>query len=132
MKFILILYIIYIIISNINNQTGVLNIQGVHNRLNNLTNTNESILYYSIEKLKKDELVQTVKELQSKVKDDKSKSLIDIIKLFYRKVYQNYIFIIKILRKLTLFSLFFKLLSKIKWIKLFEEVYIHLLHLYLV
>ena len=42
-----------------------------NNNLNNSLNTNDSILYYSIEKLKKDELVQTVKELQSKVKDDK-------------------------------------------------------------
>jgi hypothetical protein len=114
MKFIIILYIIYIIINNLHNQSGVQFVQGVHNNLNNLTNTNESILFYSIEKLKKDELVQTVKELQSKVKDDKKLTFIDIIKLFYKKVYQNYSFIVKFLSKITILSIIFKLISKIK------------------
>lgn len=117
MKFIIILYIIYIIINNLHNQSGVQFVQGVHNNLNNLTNTNESILFYSIEKLKKDELVQTVKELQSKVKDDKKLTFIDIIKLFYKKVYQNYSFIVKFLSKITILSIIFKLISKIKWIR---------------
>lgn len=117
MKFIIILYIIYIIINNLHNQTGVQFVQGVHNNKNNLTNTNESILYYSIEKLKKDELVQTVKELQSKVKEDKKLTFFDIIKLFYRKVYYNYSFIVKFLSKLTILSIIFKLISKIKLIR---------------
>jgi hypothetical protein len=114
MKFIIIFYIIYIIINNLHNQTRVQFIQGVHDNLNTLINTNDSILFYSIENLKKDELVKTVKELQSKVKDDKNLTFINIIKLFYKKVYQNYIFIIKIFSKLTILSLIFRIFFKIK------------------
>lgn len=68
--FIIILFIIYNIIINIYNQTGVLFYQGVQFNNDPINESNDSILLYSIEKLKKDELVKTVKELQSKVKED--------------------------------------------------------------
>ena len=125
MIFMLILLLfIYILINNISNQLEFFNIQGVQQNLNNRNSliNNESLLLFSIDKLKKDELVKTIKELQSKVKEDDSNlkriSFFEIIKLLYKKIYNNYIFIIKILSKLTIISILFKLFSKINLIRI--------------
>jgi len=120
----ILLLFIYILINNISNQLEFFNIQGVQQNLNNRNSliNNESLLLFSIDKLKKDELVKTIKELQSKVKEDDSNlkriSFFEIIKLLYKKIYNNYIFIIKILSKLTIISILFKLFSKINLIRI--------------
>ncbi len=81
--FIIILFIIYNIIINIYNQTGVLFYQGVQFNNDPINESNDSILLYSIEKLKKDELVKTVKELQSKVKEDNKNYLNKCIFIYF-------------------------------------------------
>jgi hypothetical protein len=87
-------------------------------------NLNDSLVYFSLDKLRKDELVKTVHELQSKVKEKSnikqersSMSFTEIIKLFCKKLYHVYVSMFTFLSKLTIISLIFRLFSKIKIVR---------------
>jgi hypothetical protein len=129
----LILFLIYIFNFFKLEIPGVQYLQGDHHSFNG----NNSVLFLKLDKLRKDELVETVKDLQSKVreaqlvanvKDLQSKvkdnemesmTITELIKSFFKRLYYIYISITKILMKIAIVSLIFKFVSKIRFIKSF-------------
>jgi hypothetical protein len=114
--FLILLLFIYINIPKLE-ISGVQFKQGDHPSVN----LKNSLLVFSLEKMRKEELIQTVKDLQSKPNLEKSNprglTFIELIKLFYKKIYFIYVSIFTFISKFAIGSLIFGLFSKFKIVR---------------